>query len=218
VAYDSKGKRYIVLSKDGNTVDLDENLNILGRGQFKVGGTGEKLEFAIAPNGIRHAALNGCRELPSQYLSSDMARPVRWADYATYPDQGPDVSGYMGIGLMAPRVAAVGAVFANRVKVNVIRKGIPSYSDKSLLDLGHGSKEERHGISFARLDGSLRAWWRYGGNVMTRDIKEAQAGTGAAQAVFAGEMPAAVWNEARKSVAVAYCRNGSVWVREIKGG
>lgn len=218
IAHDPKAGRFVVLSKDGNTVELAANLTVLQRGQIKVGGTGEKLAFAISANGIRHAALNGCKALPSQYLSSDMPRPVRWADYATYPDQGPDTSGYMGIGLAAPRKAVVAAIFGGRARANVFAKGVPVYSDNALLDLGPGSREDRCGISFAPLDGSLRAWWRYGSNVMSRDIKQAQAGTGAAETLFQGGMPAACWNKARASVAVAYCRAGSVWVREIKGG
>jgi hypothetical protein len=143
MAYDPKAKRFVLLSKDGAFLELAQDLSIVGRGTLRVGKSGEKLAFVIGANGIRHSAMGGCQAGPSAYIDSTMSKAVVWASARAYPEQGDDVQGYVGIGLLGPRKAIVGGIYAGGLRVNVIKAGKVLRNPESLPSLGSASKQER---------------------------------------------------------------------------
>jgi len=208
IAYDPVKRIYAILSKDGACLEIDNNLKRLGRADMALGSSGEKLAFAIGPDGRRHAVMSGYSKQGSSYIVSGGKR-VEWAAYRAYPDMSPDEN-YPGIGLYNRNKAIVGAVYGGWLRYNVIKGGVPVHDPANLPSLGAATKGDRMGPSFCRARWGMRAFWQVGQSVFMGSPGKAS------QAICEGSNPAATWNAARGCITLAYIRAGAVCVREIR--
>jgi hypothetical protein len=210
IAYDPIRCTYFVLSKDGACLEITGRLNVVGRADMSLGSSGEKLAFAIGPDGRRHAVMSGYSKQGSSYIATGGKR-VEWAAYASYPDMSPDEN-YPGIALYNRNKAMACAVYGGQLRYNIIKNGVCQKSPSNLPSMGTATQGNRIGPAAVKSVCGVRVFWQAGPSVVMGQVGKA------AQVICGGSEPTACWNAARDCISLAYVRGGLICIREIREG
>lgn len=175
LARDPAGLVYL-MSKNGDWGRIDAAGVMVERGKFPAGGTGEKFDFAIGPDGAWYQAMNGSSGESSRfaYGTKTGGKTLAWADYATYPEQGDDLC-YPSICVGTDGVY-VATVYSGRLVLNIFRGGKLVYPPNKLADLGPATMEIRSPPRLVNTSKGVYIVAKSGGNIVYSSVAARLAG------------------------------------------
>ncbi|MFZ4394192.1 MAG: hypothetical protein ACOYOU_01040 [Kiritimatiellia bacterium] len=172
----------ILMSRGG----VFKNLTTGAIGHYNAGDSGEKLAFAVSPNGkIWATAGNGCRELPSP-VSINGQRQT-WADYGTYGQwYGGDMN-YPSVAIASDGSVWCVSVLGGRLRAQHIVNGKCQFPTTALRDLGDASVEERHAPPMVVSGAKVWCFYRIGKDIYRINVAKPSKGK---ERIASGEYPA----------------------------
>ena len=198
----------ILMSKNGAWGLIGPSGNIVKKGQYNAGETGEKFDFAIDPqSGMWATCHNGYSKDPSS-VSVNGKRQV-WADYNTYGKwYGSDLN-YPTVCIFSGNVWCASAL-GGQLRVQMVGKKGLRWPTTALPSLGNANTQDRCPPRLVALQGRLTAFWTYDGQIMRVDVEKCLKGKAKPTVVCAGAFPDI------NGGYMVYTKSNGVYVRGVR--
>jgi hypothetical protein len=196
-----------LLSKNGIYGLIGKNGNIIRKGNFPAGQTGEKFDFVISGDKWLTAHNGYSKESSAVAFGAEKnAKRITWADYKTYPQQSDDT--LYPSAIIFGKTNYIESVFEQKLRIQMIVNNVLKYKDTNLPSLGDATKEDRCPPRLAVTKTGVVAVWKDGDKIMLVDVAKRLQDEASPIAIASGSFPSVAVTPNGKLIVVFIGKDG----------